>query len=111
MSPVLALDCAVTGHGVSGLIEDSAVMLGNLALMEQQHVDTGRFKERLAELAGQGQTPVLLSVNRVVVGLLSVADPIKADSKEAIAKLREMGVKVLMVTGDSRSPSAWATAW
>jgi len=92
---------AVTGHGVSGLVEGSAVMLGNQALMDQQHTETGHFTARLAELAGQGQTPVLLSVNRVVVGLLSVADPVKADSKEAIARLREMGVKVLMVTGDN----------
>jgi Cu+-exporting ATPase len=92
---------AVTGHGVSGLIEDSAVLLGNRALMEQQHVDSSRFAGRLAELAGQGRTPVLLSVNRIAVGLLSVADPIKADSKEAIARLRALGVRVLMVTGDN----------
>jgi Cu+-exporting ATPase len=98
--PVTAF-AAVTGHGVSGLIEDSAVLLGNQALMDQQKVDSSRFAGRLAELSGLGQTPVLLSVNRVAVGLLSVADPIKADSKEAIARLRDLGVKVLMVTGDN----------
>jgi Cu+-exporting ATPase len=92
---------SVTGHGVSGLIEERAALLGNLALMNQQNVDSSRFVERLAELAGQGHTPVLLAVNRVAVGLLSVADPIKADSRQAIARLRALGVRVLMVTGDN----------
>ena len=94
---------AVPGFGVSGLIEDSAVLLGNLALMERENVDCGAFGERLAELARQGQTPVLLAVSRVVVGLVSVADPIKADSKRAIARLRTLGVRVLMVTGDNET--------
>jgi Cu+-exporting ATPase len=92
---------SVTGLGVSGLIEQSAVLLGNLALMSQQHIDPGPFAARLAELAGQGQTPMLLAVNRAVVGLVAVADPIKADSKEAIARLKALGVRVLMVTGDN----------
>ncbi len=94
---------AVAGHGVSGLIENRAVLLGNLALMNQQNVNIGPFRGRLEALAGRGQTPVLLAANRVAVGLLSVADPIKADSKEAVAKLRSLGVKVLMVTGDNET--------
>jgi Cu+-exporting ATPase len=92
---------AVAGHGVSGLIEGSAVLLGNRALMEQDHVDISAFAAKLDELAGLGQTPVLLAVNRKAVGIVSVADPIKADSREAIARLRAMGVRVLMVTGDN----------
>jgi Cu+-exporting ATPase len=92
---------AVAGHGVSGLVENRAALLGNLALMSEQGVDCGAFAERLKALSGQGQTPVVLAVSRVAVGLLSVADPIKADSKEAIARLRAAGVRVLMVTGDN----------
>jgi len=92
---------AVAGHGVSGLIENRAVLLGNVSLMVGQGVDCSPFAERLSELAGKGQTPVLLAVDGTVVGLLSVADPIKADSRQAVAKLRSMGVRVLMVTGDN----------
>jgi Cu+-exporting ATPase len=92
---------AVAGHGVSGLNEGRSVLLGNQALMAQDGVDTAAFDARIAELAGQGQTPVLLAVNRKVAGILSVADPIKADSKDAIARLRGLGVRVLMVTGDN----------
>jgi Cu+-exporting ATPase len=92
---------AVTGHGVSGLIEGRAVLLGNQALMARHGVECGPFAERLAELAGQGQTPVLLAVDGTAVGVLSVADPIKADSTLAVARLRAQGVRVLMVTGDN----------
>jgi Cu+-exporting ATPase len=92
---------AVAGHGVSGLIEGRAVLLGNLALMAQHGVECGSFAERLAALAEQGQTPVLLAVDGAAVGVLSVADPIKADSKQAVARLRDQGVRVLMVTGDN----------
>lgn len=97
--PVTAF-AAVTGHGVSGLIEGQAVLLGNQALMEEDHVDIGRFSSRIAELAETGQTPILLAVNRSAVGLLAISDPIKADSREAVTRLRALGVRVLMVTGD-----------
>ncbi|SMF94217.1 Cu+-exporting ATPase [Methylomagnum ishizawai] len=92
---------AVVGQGVSGMIEGSAALLGNAALMRQHQVETGPFAEQLQALAGQGQTPVFLAVNRVVAGLISVADPIKADSKDAVARLRAAGIRVLMVTGDN----------
>jgi Cu+-exporting ATPase len=92
---------AIAGHGVSGVIEDKRVLLGNLPLMMQQGLEAGVLGERLAALAGQGQTPVLLAVDQTVIGLLSVADHIKTDSRVAIAQLRGMGVRVLMVTGDN----------
>lgn len=92
---------AVAGHGVSGLIENHAVLLGNLTLMAEQGIDCGRFADRLTELAGEGQTPVLLAVDRSVVGLLAVADPIKADSRLAVARLKSLGARVLMLTGDN----------
>ncbi|MFN5745622.1 MAG: HAD-IC family P-type ATPase, partial [Methylococcaceae bacterium] len=92
---------AIAGHGVSGVIEDKRVLLGNLPLMMQQGLEAGVLGERLAALAGQGQTPVLLAVDQTVIGLLSVADHIKTDSRVAIARLRAMGVRVLMVTGDN----------
>jgi Cu+-exporting ATPase len=92
---------AVAGHGVAGLIENSAVLLGNATLLSQQQVDCSHFTERLAELAAHGQTPVLLAVNREAVGLLAVADPIKTDSRQAVARLRMEGVRVVMVTGDN----------
>jgi Cu+-exporting ATPase len=92
---------AVAGHGVSGKIARKTVLLGNLPLMEQHGVDCGSLAERMIELAARGQTPVLLAVGKKAVGLLSVADPIKQDSREAIARLHSLGLNILMVTGDN----------
>jgi Cu+-exporting ATPase len=102
---------AIAGYGVEGRIEGQAVLLGNPALMRQRAVDSGRFDQRLAELTALGQTPMLLAANGVLVGLVTVADPIKPDSKQAIARLKSAGVRVLMVTGDNEvTARAIATA-
>ena len=92
---------AIPGYGVEGRIDGQAVLLGNPALMRERAVDGGRFEQRLAELTALGQTPMLLAVNGLLVGLVTVADPIKPDSKQAIARLKSAGVRVLMVTGDN----------
>ncbi|MBM4201715.1 MAG: copper-translocating P-type ATPase, partial [Gammaproteobacteria bacterium] len=92
---------AIPGYGVEGLIEGRAVLLGNPALMQKKSIDTGRFDRRLAELAALGQTPMLLASEGELVGLVTVADPIKPDSKQAIERLKSLGVRVLMVTGDN----------
>jgi len=92
---------ALAGHGVRGEIEGKAVLLGNLPLMTNAGIAGGSLTKRLDELAAAGQTPVLLAVGGRAVGLLSVADPIKPDSRAAIAALRELGIRLLMVTGDN----------
>ena len=92
---------AVAGHGVKGKISRRNVLLGNLPLMEQEGVDCGGLAARMSALAAEGQTPVLLAVSKKAVGLLSVADPIKPDSLGAIARMKELGIRLLMVTGDN----------
>jgi Cu+-exporting ATPase len=92
---------AIAGHGVKGEIEGRAALLGNLPFMEQEGVDCGPLAERISALSALGQTPVLLAVDKLATGLLSVADPIKADSPAAIARLRALGIRLLMVTGDN----------
>jgi len=88
---------------VSGQIDGQSVLLGNQTLMFEDSVDCGALDARVTELAHLGQTPMLLAVDGRGVGLVSVADPIKPDSKAAVAQLREMGVRVLMVTGDNEA--------
>ncbi|RQW77541.1 MAG: cadmium-translocating P-type ATPase, partial [Methylococcus sp.] len=92
---------AIAGHGVKGKISRRNVLLGNLPLMEQEGVDCGELAARMSALAAEGQTPVLLAVSKKAVGLLSVADPIKPDSLDAIARMKELGIRLLMVTGDN----------
>ena len=92
---------SIPGYGVEGTVDGRPALLGNPALMSKQNVDLGDFPGRLAAHAEQGRTPMLLAADGKVVGLVTVADPIKADSRKAIDQLKEMGVRVLMVTGDN----------
>ncbi|WP_445371266.1 heavy metal translocating P-type ATPase [Methylomonas sp. HW2-6] len=92
---------AVAGHGVIGRIGERQCLFGNAALMAEHGVDTGVCRDKLAELAGKGQTPMMLAIEQAIVGVVSVADPIKPDSAEAVRELQGRGVRVLMVTGDN----------
>ncbi|MDD1620297.1 MAG: heavy metal translocating P-type ATPase [Methylococcaceae bacterium] len=92
---------AVAGHGIVGRIADQQCLFGNVALMTENGVDSSLYGQKMAELSEQGQTPMLLAVEKTVVGIVSVADPIKADSAQAVKQLLKQGVRVLMVTGDN----------
>jgi Cu+-exporting ATPase len=93
---------AITGHGVAAIVENKKVLFGNARLMEKHGVDLGRLPARAAELAARAQTPIYLAVDGAAAGIVAVADPVKADSKAAIARLHASGLKVVMITGDNR---------
>lgn len=92
---------AVAGRGVMGLWDGKPVLFGNKTLMLEEQVAVLSYEEKLNELAQLGQTPMLLAVNAEIVGIVSVSDPIKTDSKQAVQALQQMGVRVIMVTGDN----------
>jgi Cu+-exporting ATPase len=92
---------SIPGKGVVGAVDGRTIRLGNEAFLTESGVDCAGLAARAGELAGQGQTPVLLAVDDRVAGIIAIADPIKADSGAAVARLRELGVRVLMVTGDN----------
>ncbi len=92
---------AVAGHGVIAQIDGKRVAFGNAALMQQQGISFARYRQRLEKLSQQGQTPMLLSIENKVAGIVAVSDPIKKDSAQAVRQLLEKGVRVLMVTGDN----------
>ena len=94
---------AITGHGVSATVEGKKVLFGNVRLMAKHNIDLGSLPQRAEELAAQAQTPMFLAVGDTVAGIVSVADPIKPDSKAAIARLHAIGLKVVMITGDNRA--------
>ncbi len=94
---------AIAGHGVSATINGKRVLLGNARLMNKFHIDPGSLSERVRELAARAQTPMFLAVDGVVAGVVAVADPIKPDSRDAIARLHAIGLKVVMITGDNRA--------
>jgi Cu+-exporting ATPase len=93
---------AVPGHGVEGQVAGRRVALGNRALMAREGVDVGAYAHRIEQLETQGKTVMLTAVDGQAAGLIAVADTLKDNSKEAVARLKKMGVEVFMITGDNR---------
>jgi len=94
---------SLTGRGVLGSIDGRAVAVGNRRLLDQLGVEPGPLAERAETLRRNGQTAMFVAIDGRLVGLLSVGDPIKASTPEAIRFLRHEGIRLLMVTGDHRS--------
>jgi Cu+-exporting ATPase len=94
---------SVTGKGVAGRVAGRDVLLGNRQLMDDRGVDSGSLAPRAEELRREGQTVMFLAVDGKAAGLLGVADPIKPSTPEAMQSLRQDGVEIVLVTGDSRT--------
>jgi len=94
---------SVTGKGVTGTVEGRAVALGNRALMEDSRVGLGDLPATADELRREGQTVLFVAVDSRPAGLLGVADPIKESTPEALRRFQEMGLRVVMLTGDNRT--------
>jgi Cu+-exporting ATPase len=94
---------AVTGKGVTGLVEGRAVALGNRALMNDLGASPSNFVERAEALRAEGQTVMFVAVGGTLAGLVGVADPIKDTTPEALRTLRDEGLRIVMLTGDSRT--------
>jgi Cu+-exporting ATPase len=93
---------SVTGQGVQARVEGRRVALGNRRLMEDQGVDVGALAGRAEALRGDGQTVMFVAVDGRAAGIVGVADPIKASTPEALDMLRASGLRLVMLTGDSR---------
>ena len=94
---------SITGKGVRGRVGGVEVALGNHALMTQLGVDLGSLGERAERLRSEGQTVMFVAFEGSPAGLLGVADPIKESTPEAIRRLHAEGLRVTMLTGDSRT--------
>ena len=94
------------GKGVSGVVEGRSVLFGNGALLTENGVDIAGLGARAEELRRDGQTVMFAALDGRAAGLIGVADPIKENAPEAIKALRAEGVRVVMVTGDSRATAS-----
>jgi Cu+-exporting ATPase len=93
---------AVTGKGVTGKLADSLVALGNKKLMEQVGAAiSDELQQQVQEAQQSGKTVSYLSEGKVAIGYVVISDKIKATSKEAVRKLQEEGLQVIMLTGDN----------
>ena len=93
---------AVPGHGVTAEVEGRKLALGNVKLMESKAVALGRLEVESQKLADDGKTPMFVAIDGRAAGIIAVADTVKEDSKAAIATLRQLGLEVVMMTGDNR---------
>jgi P-type Cu+ transporter len=94
---------SVTGKGVVGRVDGHDVALGNRRLMDDLRVSLGPLVERAEMLRRDGQTVMFVAVDGQPAGLVGVADPIKSTTPEAVALLRASGLRIIMLTGDSRA--------
>ncbi len=93
---------SITGMGVTGSVDGYKVALGNLKLLESLGIDVGDLPQQADHQRAEGQTVMLLAVDGKAAGLIGVADPIKTTTPEAIRDLHGEGIRVVMLTGDSR---------
>jgi Cu+-exporting ATPase len=94
---------SITGKGVIGSVEGKRVALGNRKLLEELNVDATDLWNRSEDLRREGQTVMAVVVEGAVAGLVSVADPVKPSTPEAIQMLHEDHIKLVMLTGDNRT--------
>lgn len=93
---------AIPGHGIEVKIEDKKILLGNKKLMIEKNIDINLLSKDSDRLANEGKTPMYIAIDGVLGGIIAVADTIKPTSKEAIASLHKMGIKIAMITGDNK---------
>lgn len=93
---------SITGQGIKAVLSGKTYYIGNKKLCDEQKIDFSEYEEEALQIANKGQTPMFVAAEESVIGLVAVADIVKETSKEAIQKLKELGVEVYMLTGDNR---------
>lgn len=93
---------SLTGLGVRGVVDGQQLHAGSSRLMQQLGIDTSSFTEQAAQLAKEGKTPMYLAIDGKLAAMLAVSDPIKTSTPTAINALHQLGLKVVMISGDNR---------
>jgi len=97
---------SLTGKGVKGVVDGHRVALGNLRLLEDLGIEPGNAADRAEKLRGEGATVMFLAVDGLLARMIGVADPIKDTTPEAVRQLHEERIRIVMVTGDSRTTAS-----
>ncbi len=93
---------SVTGKGVRGVVDGQRVAIGNRAMMKEEGSSIESLSDQADALRGEGQTVMFVARAGEVIGMIGVADPVKASTPEALRTLKEEGLRIVMLTGDSR---------
>lgn len=97
---------AVPGRGIDALVQSKHVLAGNIKLMIENNIDASAAERDAVKLAAGGRTLMYLAVDGVLAGLMAAADTVKPTSREAIQKLKNYGIEVVMITGDNASTAS-----
>lgn len=93
---------AVPGYGIRAVVEGRTIVIGTRRLMERDEIQMTDALEMMAELERNGKTAMLVAIDQRYAGMVAVADTVKETSKEAIIRLKELGIEVVMITGDNQ---------
>ena len=93
---------SITGKGIIAMIENKAVLAGNLKLMQDYAIEDEALIETANRFADEGKTPLYFAVDGKIAGIIAVADTVKPTSKQAVKELTDMGIEVIMLTGDNK---------
>jgi len=93
---------AIPGHGIEVKIDNKDILLGNKKLMDDRGISLGDCLDAADDIAGMGKTPMYISLDGKLIGIIAVADVVKKNSKNAIDRLKSMGIKIVMITGDNK---------
>jgi Cu+-exporting ATPase len=93
---------AIEGHGVEAEVKGKEILLGNAKLMQERKIGIEELEARAEELSREGKTPIYVSIDSKMAGLIAVADTLKENSTQAVERLKKMGLEVVMLTGDNR---------
>jgi Cu+-exporting ATPase len=91
------------GKGVTGIIEDKRLVLGNARFLAELNIDTSALSAEAERLRGDGATAIFLAVTGKLAGVIAIADPVKATTPDALRALAAEGIRVVMLTGDNRT--------
>ncbi|MEM3072698.1 MAG: heavy metal translocating P-type ATPase, partial [Candidatus Bathyarchaeia archaeon] len=94
---------ATSGKGVKASLQGNKIILGNRLFMEEEGVEHGFMEDWMKSLEKQGKTVIMVALNRRLIGVIGVADTLKQYSVEAVRKLRDMGVELVMLSGDNET--------
>ena len=92
----------IVGQGVRAMVGGKEILAGNARMMGNDEIDFSPWEGEIARLTDEGKTPVYLAVDKKAVGIAAIADTLKEDSADAVRRLQEQGLEVVMLTGDAR---------
>ncbi|WP_297634102.1 heavy metal translocating P-type ATPase [uncultured Clostridium sp.] len=92
---------AILGEGIETKIEGKDIVIGNRKIMSRFNIDITSSEEKIGELANMGKTPMFMAIDGKFKGMIAVADTVKENSKKAVKALHDMGIEVVMLTGDN----------